>query len=64
MRYDSNIVVDYDPVMKAFLEKRWTTKEELRNLLFKLFWIEQSNIKYNSCKNLYYGKFIGTYRYT
>lgn len=29
VRYDPNIV-EYEPLVKAYLEKRWTTKEELR----------------------------------
>lgn len=30
VKYDYNLT-EYDRVVQAFLEKRWTTKEELRN---------------------------------
>ena len=35
VRYDPNIV-EYEPAAKALLEKRWTTKEELRRFVVVL----------------------------
>jgi hypothetical protein len=32
VKYDINLT-EYDKVVQAFLEKRWTTKAELRNIL-------------------------------